>query len=222
MAKRFTDTNKYKKPFIRGLQGAYKVLWDYLYHDCDHAGIWIVDFDIAQIYIGIDLPINKEDAMRFFNTDEKRIVEINSGSKWFIPSFIEFQYGELNIENRAHNSVIKILNKYKLIKNNKLLISSLQGAKYKDKDKDKVKDKEGFENFWNLYDRKAGDKQKCLNKWGALKDEERETIIRIVPEWIKQYPDKQYRPLPSTFLNGQRWNDEILKSKQNTTPQLKR
>ena len=92
----------------------------------------------------------------------------------------------------------------------------------KDKDKDKVKDKEGFENFWNLYDRKAGDKQKCLNKWGALKDEERETIIRIVPEWIKQYPDKQYRPLPSTFLNGQRWNDEILKSKQNTTPQLKR
>ena len=131
MAKRFTDTNKYKKPFIRGLQGAYKVLWDYLYHDCDHAGIWIVDFEIAQIYVGQDLPINKKDAFRFFNKSEIRIIEIDCGTKWFIPSFINFQYGELKESNRAHNSVINILK-------NKGLISSLQGAK--DKDKDKVKD----------------------------------------------------------------------------------
>lgn len=135
MAKRFTDTNKYKKPFIRGLQGAYKVLWDYLYHDCDHAGIWIVDFEIAQIYVGSDLPINKEDALNFFNKSEIRIIEIDHGTKWFIPSFIKFQYGELKESNRAHNSVINILK-------NKNLISSLQGAKDMDKDKDKVKDKE--------------------------------------------------------------------------------
>ena len=92
MAKRFTDTNKYKKPFIRGLQGAYKLLWDYLYHDCDHAGIWIVDFDIAQIYVGKDMPINKDDALKYFNTDEQRIIEICKGKKWFIPGFIDFQY----------------------------------------------------------------------------------------------------------------------------------
>ena len=47
--KRFTDTDKYKKPFIRGLKGAYKLLWDYLYHECDNAGVWIDDFDVAQI-----------------------------------------------------------------------------------------------------------------------------------------------------------------------------
>jgi hypothetical protein len=160
MAKRFTDTNKYKKPFIRGLQGAYKLLWDYLYHDCDHAGIWIVDFDIAQIYIGVDMPVNKEDALKFFNETEIRIVEINSGSKWFIPSFIDFQYGVLNEQNRAHNSVIKILTKYKLYKN-KTLTSPLQGAKDKEKVKDKVKDKEKeivypfdskeFLDAWNLW-----------------------------------------------------------------------
>lgn len=136
MAKRFTDTNKYKKPFIRGLKGAYKVLWDYLYHDCDHAGIWIVDFEIAQIYVGSDLPINKENALILFNESKKRIIEIDHGAKWFIPSFIKFQYGELKESNRAHNSVINILK-------NKGLISSLQGAKDMDKDKelDKVKDK---------------------------------------------------------------------------------
>ena len=59
MAKRFTDTEKYRKPFLRGLQGAYKLLWDFLYHDCNHAGIWIKDFEIAQIYIGNDMPINE-------------------------------------------------------------------------------------------------------------------------------------------------------------------
>lgn len=146
MAKRFTDTNKYKKPFIRGLQGAYKLLWDYLYHDCDHAGIWIVDFDIAQIYIGLDMLVNKEDALKYFNSDEERIIEFNEGKKWFIPSFIEFQYGELNENNRAHNSVILILKKNNLYKNNKGLIRPLQGCKDKDKDKDKdmVKDKDIF------------------------------------------------------------------------------
>lgn len=141
MAKRFTDTNKYKKPFIRGLQGPYKLLWDYLYHDCDHAGIWIVDFDIAQIYIGKDMPIDRESAIRFFNNGEIRIVEIEK-NKWFIPSFIEFQYGELNEKNRAHSSVLNILNKNNLI-DNKGHIRGLQARKDKDmvKDKDKDKDK---------------------------------------------------------------------------------
>ena len=134
MAKRFTDTNKYKKPFIRGLQGAYKVLWDYLYHDCDHAGIWIVDFEIAQIYVGHDLVINKSDALKYFNENEERIIEVDCGKKWFIPSFIEFQYGELSPENRAHKSVINILE-------NKGLTRVLQGRKDMDKDKVMVKDK---------------------------------------------------------------------------------
>jgi len=140
MAKRFTDTDKYKKPFLRGLQGAYKVLWDYLYHDCNHAGIWIKDFEIAQIYIGNDLPVNEVDALKFFNKGKKRIFEIDNKSKWFIPSFIEFQYGKLNPGNRAHYSVIIILEKYKLY--NKGLSTTLQGRKDKDMVKDKVKDKE--------------------------------------------------------------------------------
>lgn len=146
MAKRFTDTNKYKKPFIRSLQGAYKLLWDYLYHECDHAGIWIVDFEIAQIHLGSDSKINKSDALKFFNEGEIRVFEIDK-NRWFLPGFIDFQYGELNPENRAHNSVIKVLKSFNLIDsdfNIKPLTSPLQGAKDKDMDKDmdKVKDKE--------------------------------------------------------------------------------
>lgn len=147
MAKRFTDTNKYKKPFIRSLPAAYKLLWDFLYHDCDHAGIWIVDFEIAQAYVGKDVSIDKKSALFLFNEDEARIIELDGGKKWFIPSFIEFQYGHLSEKNRAHQSVITILQKFHLLNTDltlknkiKPLTSPLQGGK--DKDKELEEDKE--------------------------------------------------------------------------------
>ena len=58
------------------------------------------------------MPVNRIDALKYFNCDEKRIIEIDNNSRWFIPSFISFQYGVLNENNRAHNSVITILNKF--------------------------------------------------------------------------------------------------------------
>jgi len=138
MSKRFTDTNKYKKPFFRSLPGAYKLLWDYLYHECDHAGIWIKDFEIAQIYLGKDMPVTEEKALQYFNENQQRIIPVDSGKKWFLPSFIEFQYGDLNPNNRTHSSVISILQREGV----KPLASPLQGRKDKDTDKDKDKDKD--------------------------------------------------------------------------------
>lgn len=135
MAKRFTDTDKWKKPFIRSMKAPYKLLWLYILDECDHAGLWQVDFEVAQIKIGEKL--NRETAIKFF---EGRILEVNNGGKWFVFDFIEFQYGDLNPLNRAHNSVIKILEKYSIDYKNKPLTSPLQGAK--DMDKDMVKDKD--------------------------------------------------------------------------------
>lgn len=135
MAKRFTDSEKWKKPFIRSMKAPYKLLWLYILDECDHAGIWQVDFDVAEIKIGEKL--KKDDAKKYLI---EHIIEFENGEKWFIPDFIEFQYGQLNPENRAHNSVIHILTKYNLIKGNKPLTSPLQGAM--DMDKDMVKDKD--------------------------------------------------------------------------------
>lgn len=156
MAKRFVDTNKYKKPFLRALPGSYKLLWDFLCLDCDHAGIWIVDFEIAQAYIGADMPVSKSEALVFFNKDEHRVIEIDGGKKWFVPSFIEFQYGCLSEKNRAHISVISILKKQNLlnadlsIKYPKPLTSPLQGVKDKDMDMDKEEGKD-FGKSENLF-----------------------------------------------------------------------
>lgn len=138
MAKRFTDTEKYKKSFIRALPGAYKIFWDYLYHDCNFAGIWQVDFEVAQIRVGKDMPINEAEALKYFNVGEERIKRLNGGTKWLIIPFIDFQYGKLNPNNRVHASVLGELQKYGI----KGLASPLQGAKDKDKEKDKDKDKE--------------------------------------------------------------------------------
>lgn len=136
LAKRFTDSDKYKKPFFRGLQGAYKLLWDYLYHDCDNAGIWIKDFEVANFFLGPDMNVTEDEAKKFFNG---RIKELEGGAKWFLPGFIEFQYDvtveTLNPDNKAHASVIKKLSKYGIT-------SPLQGAKDKDKDMDKDKNKD--------------------------------------------------------------------------------
>jgi hypothetical protein len=148
MSKRFTDTEKWKKPFIRNLKAPYKLLWLYILDECDHAGIWQVDFDVAQIKIGEKL--NYQTALKYLSD---KVVPFSGGEKWFIPEFIEFQYGALNPENRAHNSVLQILKKYNILKIDKPLTSPLQGAADEamdmDMDKDMVKDKEigAIENF---------------------------------------------------------------------------
>lgn len=140
MAKRFTDTDKWKKQFIRSLKAPYKLLWFYILDDCDHAGIWDVDMDIASLKIGVNVTI--DGAVAAFG---EHIVIIDS-EKWFIPDFTEFQYGKLNHENRVHKSVIERLKKFNLstsplLAPYKPLISPMEGCKdtYTDKDKDKDK-----------------------------------------------------------------------------------
>jgi len=132
MAKRFTDTEKWKKMWIRTLPIEYKLFWLYILDDCNHAGIWDVDMDIANIKLGTQL--TPEKTLKVF---KGKIVCMDKGLKWFIPKFIEFQYGTLNPENRAHKSVMDILEKEGAYKG---LITPLQGCKDMDKDMDKDKD----------------------------------------------------------------------------------
>ena len=88
MAKRYSDSDKFKKPFLKSLPGAYKLLWDYLCLDCDNAGIWIKDFDVAQMRIGSDMKVNESDAVKFF---KDRIIVFDNGHKWYVKTFVEFQ-----------------------------------------------------------------------------------------------------------------------------------
>jgi hypothetical protein len=82
-----------------------------------------------------------------------------------------------------------------------------------------------FAQFWDIYPKKK-------NKQGALKAFEKiapnDDLLQIIlnaineqcktEQWIK---DKgQYIPLPSTFLNNKRWEDEIEVKDERTPSQI--
>jgi len=83
-----------------------------------------IDTDLAISQLGKHLHI--------FDNDEK----------WFIPSFIEFQYGALNESVNAHRSVLNKLKQYSLTKKYEQFINSSLTDQDKDKDKDKDMDKD--------------------------------------------------------------------------------
>jgi len=131
MAKRMTDTDKWKKRFLRELKPQHKLLWFYILDDCNHAGIWDVDIEVASIRVGFDL--TQDDLTLLFGD---KVISFDNGDKWFIPEFIEYQYGELNQNSNVHKSVINLLNKYNLegyLKGSQRVESTL-----KDKDTDIV------------------------------------------------------------------------------------
>lgn len=71
-----------------------------------------------------------------------------------------------------------------------------------------------FEDFWLRYKKKIG-KHKCLLKFRKLKDTEVEKILEVVDKYVKSTPDETFRMHPITYLNGKRWEDEIIYRKPN-------
>jgi hypothetical protein len=138
MAKRFIDTDIWKKSWFRQLPPKMKSVWVYLTTNCDHAGIYEVDLELMSFMVGQKVT-SKEIDEHLGN----QISVINSGSKWYLSKFVGFQYGELNPNVKAHQSVLKQLNKYSIDETlAKGLGNTLESVQDKDKDKVKVKDKE--------------------------------------------------------------------------------
>lgn len=66
-----------------------------------------------------------------------------------------------------------------------------------------------FTSFWELYNKKVGDRSKCEKKWNKLGPGEREKIMKTLPDFLKRITDKQFQPHPATYLNQKRWEDEL-------------
>lgn len=202
MAKRFTDTGKWGKASFTELSNEWKLVWIYLCDSCDHAGIWDVNWKLMAFHLG--QPFSRALLEQAFG-DKIRFL---SETKLFLPSFIEFQYGTLNPDNRAHLSVINRLEKEGA---NKGLKRSLQGRKDKDKDKDTVKDKEkekeAFNNFWKDYPNKV-EKQKAEEIYGRLfrAGVDPATLIAARDRYREQCKTKgtasDFVKMPTTFLNN--------------------
>jgi hypothetical protein len=137
MAKRFTDNEKWKKSFFKGLSTVHKLFFLYIHDDCNHAGVWEVEMDVAQLRIGEQL--NETEILQQFNG---YVYVFSNGERWFMPAFVKFQYGTLNPKVNAHKSVINILKQSNLVNVYEQFIKGSLTLKDKDKDKDKVKAKD--------------------------------------------------------------------------------
>lgn len=69
-----------------------------------------------------------------------------------------------------------------------------------------------FESFWEIYP-KHQDKKKAKQKFlkACTNEKEYKAIMdglrNVLPVWAKK--DTKYIPMPTTWLNGERWNDEV-------------
>ena len=212
MAKRFIDTDLFRKGFIKSLSPLDKLLWIYIITDCNHAGIWEVEFDVANIRLGNNY--FEPQATEIF---KDRIIVFDDKRKWFIPAFIEFQYGILNQNVNAHKSVLSILEAKKLLKHvgaNQQFINSSSTVKDKDKDKDKVIN-ENFNIFWSVYPKKKS-KGIAEKTWVKLKKSKELPEIDIIINAVKIQKESfdwkkeagQFIPHPSTWLNAKGWENE--------------
>ena len=172
MGKRFTDTDKWTKQWFGDLSIREKVLWLYCCDACDAAGI--ADFSTKFFSVSVGFPVKKETLDKAFGD---RIVWLES-SKFFIPSFIEFQYGQLTEACKPHKPIIKELEKLGLLvmENGKGTVRVLKGyskgintleEKEKEKKQEKetkgvVGEKEPFDEFWAVYPKqRIGNKDKA-------------------------------------------------------------
>lgn len=67
-----------------------------------------------------------------------------------------------------------------------------------------------FEEFWNDYDKKVGEKGKLSKKWEKVSVKDRKVIKEYIPKYKSHQPDKKFRKNPETFLNNKGWNDELI------------
>jgi len=89
MPKRFRDTHIWKEDWHTALPLEYKTFWAFLNDECDHAGIWIPNWNYQEFAIGIE--IDKDDFLTKINERNERVRVLKNGN-WLLTGFFPFQY----------------------------------------------------------------------------------------------------------------------------------
>lgn len=218
MSKRFIDTEIFDDSWFMELTVNAKLIYIYFITNCDHAGIIDANWKLIEFRTGIkQLTKSYESLMKEFGD---RMIKLRD-NYYFLPRFISFQYpGFPKSQVMQQKGAINRLKEFNLFDEelqtlNKELLNSYEYGNVNDNVNVDDDDNENninisFENFWNLYDKKVGDKLKCEKKWNKLSDDIRQKIMDTLPKFKKQFRDKQFQPYPETYINQKRWNDEII------------
>jgi hypothetical protein len=101
--KRFTETAKWSDPFFRQLSPVDKLAFIYALDNCDNAGVWQPDPQLAEFQIGATLDLDK-----FRATLGDRVRLLPNG-KWYFTRFLRYQYVTFSEASAPHQSIIRLL-----------------------------------------------------------------------------------------------------------------
>lgn len=130
--KRFTESEKWRDPWFRKLPPGAKLAFWYITENCDNAGVWGADRELADFQIG--MPIQWEKVLQAFGD---RVIVL-PGGEWLMTKFVEFQFGKLSRDCKPHLQVIRLIEKHRQSKGYPKGINTLE-EKEKDKDKEEEK-----------------------------------------------------------------------------------
>lgn len=120
MSSRFTETEKWQKQNFRKLSPEAKLLFFYIVDNCDIAGFWNIDLDLASYFTGLELV----DKNSFENMRPTRGIEgafeelasrfiVNENVLW-VRNFSYYQNNlPLTLSNNAHKGILKRIKNHK-------------------------------------------------------------------------------------------------------------
>lgn len=69
-----------------------------------------------------------------------------------------------------------------------------------------------FDSFWNLYPRRVA-KRDAEKAWARLSAEQQFAALSALPIHVRYWQaagtSKEYLPYPASWINGERWSDEL-------------
>lgn len=223
--KRFTATEKWEKPWFQDLPPHIKCLWQYMCDKCDCAGVWEMNWKAASLFIGKAVGAND---LEYF----KNKVGV-FGGKLVIGSFVEFQYGKLSEDCRAHIPIFRTLAKHTQSIGYSKAIHSLQEKEEETEEETEQEPEQepepdmgsaeggengthkhsGFDEFWQAYPRRIG-KGNAEKAWekhgcGSMLPQILTAVrkCKVSADWTKEAG--QFIPHPATWLNRRGWEDEM-------------
>ena len=159
--KRFTETDKWEKPWFQDMEPKMKLLWIYLMDKCNAGGIYEINLRLASFQLGET--ITQDDLMAFGER-----VELLSETKLWIKKFSYFQIGTLSEASPPHKKAIIALEKEGLLDRPEVSLSkgnarvnqpSAKGkprAQEEEEEEDKEKEKETARKVIDYLNAKTG------------------------------------------------------------------
>ena len=156
-----------------------------------------------------------------FITSELKLMEQWRWSKSKVRAFLELLQSDKMIVKKSDNkkTTLTVVN-YEGYqdsptikepqKNHKQTSKGLQKDTNNNVNNENNENKENsFNFFWSVYPNKVA-KPRCKAKFLSLKQDDIDKIVRTIKSYIAYKPFEEYNhPNPLTYLNQERWNDEV-------------